>query len=304
VRRITARAASDSAYQLGEGPVWDQARGRLLWVDVVAGNVRTGSLSGDRVEETSCTHVDETVGAVAPASTGELLVAGRRGLHVLDPSGDRREVVHLVPEDKVSRLNDGACDPLGRFVVGSLAQDGRSGRESLYLWDGAGVTTIDDDLTLSNGLAWSADGQVLFSIDTIPGIVWMRGYDPATGTCEPREELLHITDGKPDGMCIDAAGNLWIAIWGAGQVRCYHPSGSVLATIDVPAPHTSSVAFVGPALDRLLITTAREELTARQLEDHPDSGRLFLADVGISGLPVPAWAPATPHLPTSPERKF
>ena len=291
MRHLSAEPASSSAYQLGEGPVWDARRNRVLWVDVVEGTVLSGSLSGYGVVEEFALHVDETVGAVVPAASGGLLVAGRHDLHLVDPLGNQRRLVGVVPRNKQSRLNDGACDPAGRFLVGSLAQDGRTGHECLYRWDSHGVTTLDDDLTLSNGLAWSADGTVLYSIDTGPGIVWQRSYDPATGAAGVRTQVLHVTDGHPDGMCLDVEGNLWIAVWAAGEVRCYRPDGEQIAKVAVAAPHTSSVAFVGPRLDLLLITTARDELTQAQLNAFPDSGRLFSVDVGVVGLPVAAWSP-------------
>lgn len=270
--------------------MWDAPRGRLLWVDVVAGKVMTGSLSGGSVAEESAVTVDDTVGAVVPGPSGELLVAGRRALHLVDELGVTRHLVDVVPDGKQSRLNDGACDPAGRFLVGSLAQDGRTGEECLYRWDGAGMTILDDDLTLSNGLGWSPDGTVLYTIDTTPGVVWQRSYDPVTGEVGARTELLRVTDGSPDGMCLDAEGNLWVAVWGAGEVRCHRPDGERVATVTVAAPHTSSVAFVGPGLDLLLVTTAREDLTESQLAENPDSGRLFMADVGVAGLPVHAWS--------------
>jgi sugar lactone lactonase YvrE len=290
MRHLSAEPASSSAYQLGEGPVWDTQRQRVLWVDVVEGKVLSGSLTGRGVVEESALHVDETVGAVVPSASGDLLVAGRHDLHLVDPLGHQRRLVEVVPRTKPSRLNDGACDPAGRFLVGSLAQDGRTGDECLYRWDSHGLITLDDDLTLSNGLAWSADETVLYSIDTDPGIVWQRSYDPATGATGTRTQALHVRDGHPDGMCLDIEGNLWIAVWAAGEVRCYRPDGEQIATVAVPAPHTSSVAFVGPRLDLLLITTARDELTQDQLEAFPDSGRLFLVDVGVVGLPVAAWS--------------
>jgi sugar lactone lactonase YvrE len=93
-------------------------------------------------------------------------------------------------------------------------------------------------------------------------------------------------------MCADAHGNLWVAIWGAGQVRCYSPAGEQRAVVDVPAPNTTSVAFVGQSLDTLLITTASEQLSGTQLDRYPDSGRLFTARVEVSGVPVPPWTGA------------
>ena len=95
---------------------------------------------------------------------------------------------------------------------------------------------------------------------------------------------------NPDGMCADEHGNLWIAMWGGGQVRCYSPAGEFVAVVEVDAPNTTSVAFVGATLDALLITTASEQLSDEQRACHPDSGRLFIAQVGVSGAPVQHWA--------------
>jgi sugar lactone lactonase YvrE len=131
----------------------------------------------------------------------------------------------------------------------------------------------------------------MYSTDTIPGVIWARAYDPERGDHGPRREVVRLhRGGSPDGLCVDAEGNLWVAIWGGGEVRCYTPTGERLATVSVPAPHTTSVAFVGPGRDTLLITTATDQLSAAQLDAAPLSGRLFLAHVGVAGLPVPAWA--------------
>jgi sugar lactone lactonase YvrE len=197
----------------------------------------------------------------------------------------------LLPEGVDSRLNDGACDPAGRFLVGSMSLDDREEDERLYRVDGTGrVEVVDDGLTLSNGLAWSPDGSTLYHVDSAPGIVWSRPYDVATGAMGPRQQHLRIDDGTPDGMCMDADGRLWIAVYGLGEVRCFDPLGEQVATVEVAAPNTTSVAFVGPALDQLLITTAREGLGAAELQEQPLSGHLFLSDVGTRGVPTTAWA--------------
>jgi sugar lactone lactonase YvrE len=289
---FAATVASDGLYELGEGPLWDEARGRVLWVDINTGAVHGGHLQSGVVAPDMSLQFDETVGAVVCSSEGQLLVAGARRLYrVASPS---RAIVHaeVVPESKHSRLNDGACDPAGRFLVGSMALDARRGEECLYrLEDDGRVTVIDTDLTISNGLAWSPDGGTMYSTDTIPGVVWARSYDAATGAWGRRREVVRLDRGGwPDGLCVDVDGNLWIAIWGGGEVRCYTPSGDRLATVSVPAPHTTSVAFVGPARDTLLITTATDQLSADQREAFPLSGRLFAARVGVAGLPVAAWS--------------
>jgi sugar lactone lactonase YvrE len=300
VSEPSVRVASQRAYGLAEGPVWDAARERVLWVDINAGEVHAGSLHDGVIDDAApLLTLDETVGAVACADDGRLLAAGARDLYVVGTYGRRSRVARLVDDDKDSRLNDGACDPAGRFLVGSMTLDDRTGQECLYrLGDDGRVTVIDDDLTLSNGLTWSPDGTVLYSVDTTPGIVYARPYDAASGAWGERTLVLRIDDGEspggdsasPDGLCTDAAGNLWIAIWGAGQVRSYTPAGELRTTVSVPAPHTSSVAFAGPGLDTLLITTAREGLSPEQLAEFPLSGHLFTARVNAIGLPATPWS--------------
>lgn len=264
---------------LAEGPAWEPGRRSLHWVDIESGEVLAGTVSGTRLEVDRRTGVDRTVGAAVPSAEGRTVVAGRGRLFALEPDGTRTPGPTLLREEG-RRLNDGACDPAGRFVVGSMVLTGPGGNERLVrLEDDGSVTTLDGDLTLSNGLAWSPDGTVMYSVDTVPGTVWRRPYDPATGAVGPRTEHLHVTDGSPDGMCADTAGNLWIAIWGAGQVRCYSPAGEVLHVVQVDAPQVTSVIFVGHALDRLVITTASVGLDPRQ----DGSGLLFTADVPATG---------------------
>jgi sugar lactone lactonase YvrE len=292
---IGATVASARAYELAEGPVWDAERERILWVDISRGDVHTGSLHDSFMEPAARVSFDETVGAVVCADDGRLLVAGARDLYLVDADGRRSQLASLVDARKASRLNDGACDPAGRFLVGSMALDDRVGQECLYRLDADGeVAVIDDDLTLSNGLAWSPEGSVLYSVDTAPGVVWARPYEVASGACGERSVALRIDDGSPDGLCVDAEGNLWIAIWGSGEVRCYTPAGERRTTVDVPAPHTSSVAFVGPARDTLLITTARDQLSAEQLAEFPLSGHLFTARVATAGLATTSWVGGPP----------
>ncbi|MEV0585263.1 SMP-30/gluconolactonase/LRE family protein [Nonomuraea sp. NPDC050310] len=287
--RTTARPAAPDVHALGEGPVWDPARQRLLWVDIVAGVVHEGALDAATGEITpTARHTfGTTVGAVAVAEDGELIVAEQAVLTRVDLAGRRTELARVLPPGRRSRLNDGAVDPAGRFLVGSLPQDDRQGEEVLVRLDGERVTVLDADLTVSNGLAWSPAGDVLYSVDTASGVVWARRYDPADGATGTREQAFTVTEGKPDGMCADAEGNLWVANWGLGRVEHRTPSGELLGTIETGAPHTSSVCFAGPALDTLVITTAVQG----PAEPGPASGRLFTARADVPGLPLPYWRP-------------
>jgi sugar lactone lactonase YvrE len=297
MRRLTAVPATERAFELAESPVWDAARGRLLWVDIDAALLVEGRLGAGSIEVAATRSFDDPVTAVAVAEDGSLAVAVGRRIVELTPEGDPGRSVEVIPATRPSRLNDAVADPEGRLLIGSKSLVGRAGAEVLVRVGPDGVTAIDDDLTLSNGLAWSPDASILYSVDSIPGVVWARDRD-AHGVLGPRRELLRIADGTPDGLCVDTEGCLWIAIWGRGEVRRYLPDGTVEASVGVDAPYTSSVAFAGPDLALLVITTARAESGPGASAASPGSGRLHLADPGVRGIPVPLWSTASLPIPS------
>jgi len=282
--------ANDEQCILGEGPVWDATRNRLLWVDIRRGMVFTGKLQPDgTVTTTDRFEFDQTVGAVAVAVNGDLLIAGADRLIVRHPDGDIDLGPSILPPSSGRRLNDGKVDMQGRFVVGTLCLTGESNSEILVRVDQDSEThVIDDDLTLSNGLAWAPNGYRFYSIDTLRQVVYSRSYYP-DGALGPRTEFLRVSEGYPDGMCLDAEDHLWIAMWGLGEVRRYSPTGELVQTVTVPAPHVSSVSFAGPLLETLVITTATQDLSDEQLEQFPFSGHLFTVEPGVLGLPQLPW---------------
>lgn len=287
----TAEQVTDPVFELAEGPVWDAPRERLLWVDILGGLVLEGRLRAGAVEVTARHELRATVGAVAAAADGTLLVADHHRLTRISPDGTRTSGPDLFADRPDDRWNDGTCDARGRFLVGTLSLTGVRHSQRLVRFDGAAATVLDDDLGLSNGLAFSPDASLLYSVDSVPArTVWVRDYDQDSGSVGPRRTALELTDAVPDGLCVDAAGNLWLAAWSRGQVRCYSPAGDLLDVVEVPAPHTTSLAFVGPGLDQLLITTARGELSPAEQEEFPLSGSLFLARPGCTGLPTHAWS--------------
>ncbi len=289
MKKYVAQCATDRTYQLAEGPLWDHLQKRVLWVDIPTGNVHEGELRGQTVHPTRTRHVDSTVGAVAVATDGGLIVAGHQAVYRIDAAGVSTEIARLVPAGQQRRLNDGKCDPAGRFLVGTLALSDQV-QESLYQIDPSGdVAVIDDDLHMSNGLAWSPDGHIMYSVDTTPGILWERPYDPATGRCGARREAFRVTDGSPDGICADTDGNLWVAVWGTGEVRHFTPHGELIGVVTVAAPYASCVTFVGSDLGTLLISTAIDDLPDKLLTAYPQSGSLFLAEVDARGLPTSLW---------------
>ncbi|WP_394551947.1 SMP-30/gluconolactonase/LRE family protein [Agromyces sp. MMS24-JH15] len=285
------RVATVDAYVLAEGPFWDAPRERLLWVDIESGLVLAGHLAGDgTIQEIERVAFDGKVGAVAVAADGDWIVAVDGRLVRRRPTGELEDGPVLVAPGTGRRLNDGKPDPAGRYVVGSLRMDGPSHAETLAVVDERGIRTLDDDLTLSNGLAWSVDGTVLYSIDTERRTVFRRPWDAATGASGPRTTHLTLADGYPDGMTIDAEDHLWIAVWGLGRVHRYSPAGALVRVVDVPAPFTSSVGFAGPDLGTLVITTSHRDHDADGRAAYPDAGRLFTTRPGVRGAPQPLWS--------------
>ncbi|MGW4929828.1 SMP-30/gluconolactonase/LRE family protein [Agromyces sp. NPDC004153] len=287
--RLTLATAEPGV--LSEGPFWDPVRRSIHWVDIRRGEVLTGTLADDgTIDAVGRVSLPGTVGAMAPSATGEWIVANGDDLVVIRDG----RVVHRMPvigSDGARRFNDGKPDAAGRFLVGTMSLAGPSEREELLVVERDGSQRVlDDDLTLANGLGWSVDGARLHTIDTLRRRVYTRDYDMETGATGRRELLVELDAGFPDGMCVDAEDHLWIAVWGLGQVRRYTPGGDLVRVIEVPAPHTSSVAFAGARLDTLVITTAADELSPPQLEQYPHSGCLFTIVPGVTGLPQPLWA--------------
>ena len=162
MKRYEAVPCSVESYRLAEGPVWDAAAGRIIWVDILAGLVLEGRLTDGVLAESARHAFDGMVGAAVPAADGSLLVAAQERLVILAPDGSRRDGPRVVEPGVRSRTNDGGTDPSGRFLIGTLALDDRFGAERLLRIEHDGeVTVIDDDLALSNGLAWSPDGSKL-----------------------------------------------------------------------------------------------------------------------------------------------
>lgn len=291
VTTIEAAPAGEETYQLAEGPRWDATRTRLLWVDIYAGEVLRGTVDdAGRVTVEHRDRVDGMVGAALPSTDGGLVLAGQEHVATLDPDGTLRQGPRVVPERSGRRCNDAATDPAGRLLVGTLTMEGTSEQEVLVRLepDGA-LITLDDDLGQANGIAFSTDGTRMYSVDTTRHVVHVRDYDAATGRTGPRSVHLDVGDELPDGITVDAADHLWVAVFGAGEVRRYSPASALDTVVRVPAPHTTSTALAGADLRTLVVTTASAELDDAGRDAHPLSGRLFSARVDVPGVPVVPW---------------
>jgi sugar lactone lactonase YvrE len=215
--------------------------------------------------------VDAPVGAVALRAAGGLLIAAGRGVAVC-ADGQRERIGEV---DAGDRVNDGACDPLGRYLIGTLVSEDRPGQAALYQLDRGHMRRLLDGVTISNGLDWSPDGGTLYYVDTPSERVDAFDYDLASGELSHRRVFVDLADvpGRPDGLAVDADGGVWVAMArGGSAVRHFTRDGRAGYVVPVPAPNVTSLAFGGPDLDRLFVTTSRVGVDAAE---HPLAGCVF-----------------------------
>jgi len=286
---MNCRCVLPVAAGLAEGPCWWAEKQVLLWVDIEASRI---GLFDPQTARNNFLHLPAHVGAVVPTSAGDLLLATATGFLRLDPS---TEAVTLLSDPEAdrpgNRFNDGKCDPWGRFWAGTMAYDFEPLAGALWRVN-ADFSCVRQrqGLTISNGLAWSQDRGTLYVIDS-PTLNVLAF--PLTNSGEIAGEpsiCVHIPedwDAVPDGMCIDAEGMLWIALFGGGCVTRWDPvSGQRLERLALPCRQVTSCCFGGPHLDQLFITTARREMDAAAIAAEPLAGGLFQADVGVKGVPA------------------
>ncbi|HEY9292867.1 MAG TPA: SMP-30/gluconolactonase/LRE family protein [Microlunatus sp.] len=289
VDRSTAAQFTEPCSSHGEGPLWDPKRDRLLFVDMLAGDIVAVDGSGRH----SSTHVADVAACLRARRSGGFVLATERGFRTLDD--------HLAPTgslltaftDTTVRMNDGGCDPQGRFYCGSMAYDETLGAGALYRLDpgalevGDPVPAVLTGLTISNGLQWSADGQSAFYNDTPTRQITVFDFDAAAGSLINPRPFVTLPDdqpGAPDGMAIDTEDGIWIALWGGSAVHRYSPDGRLDAVIELPVSNVTACTFGGDDLETLFITTSRQGLADG---DQPQAGAVFSCRPGVTGT--------TPH---------
>ena len=281
------RVVGDVRATLGEGLCWSPASQALWWVDILEHRLYRDAVGGAH----DAWSFDETISAVAERANGAgLAVTLRRGLALFDPAS--RALVRLDEPEREregNRFNDGKCDARGRFWGGTMDFAVRAPSGALYRFDAAGHAqrAIDLGWIVTNGPTWTQDGRTMFVNDTVQRRVVAYAFDPETGAVGASREWLVLpeADGHPDGMTTDAAGRVWMAHWGGACVTCHDPATAAeLARIALPTDHITNVAFGGPELTTLFISSAKFELSDAQLAAQPLAGALFAVETDALGL--------------------
>ncbi len=289
--RVSVEVFADLRADVGEAPHWDQRSMTLLFVDLTGGTIFRYDQSGTALNSFS---VGQEVGAVVPRRDGGLVLAVRDGIAVATDAGDNFELTAPVERDtQGNRMNDAKCDPAGRLLAGTTAFDFTPQAAALYRvepdWS---YDRIVRDITQSNGIAWSPGGSQLYFIDSATQSVDAFDYDTDTGSVGNRRRLVTIerAHGIPDGMTVDSRGNLWVACFGGGAVRCFSPAGEQLDEVLFPVSQVTSCTFGGPGLADLYVTSAAYRLSTERLKREPRAGATFVCRPGVAGVPASSFA--------------
>lgn len=283
--KLDVQVASPTRAEIGEGPIWDPRDETLLWIDMEPGRIHRFSPARGEDEQLD---TGQPIGSIASRASGGLVVAMEEGFACLDDgSSDLRLVAAVEDDDPRTRMNDGKCDRHGRFWAGTASLEPGAG--GLYRLDpDYSVTRVLGDVTASNGLDWSPDDRRLYYVDTMSHGLDVFDFDLDGGLIGNRRRLVDIApaDGLPDGLTVDADGCIWLAVWGASEVRRYTPDGRLDRRIELPASQITSCAFGGTDLDVLYVTSAALDVAAAE----PEAGALFQVRAGVQGLPPRGFA--------------
>jgi len=293
MREFTATPLETERYSLGEGIRWDEVRGELAWVDIATTSSRMMRArvveGGLDIFQTYEFEPGFTVFApFEDRARGWMAGYGDALVHLTE-DGQTKRLVTIVTEDAdVVRTNDGSADPWGGFWVGTMGKQAQSEFGSLYWYRDGEVTTVRSKTTIANGTSWSPDLTTMYWTDSALGTIF-RASVQADGTPGPFEPFIVLPDpseAAPDGHCVDENGHLWVAVWGAREVREYNSAGEQVGRVKVDARQVSCCTLGGPTGTTLFITTAQEGYSAEDSASDPHAGNIFSCDIGVRGRPL------------------
>lgn len=273
------------AFTLAEAPFWDSQTQKLYWVDIAGQLVLRAAADGSNLQ--SC-RLPAKAGFVLPSDDDRLVAGMTDGLYAFTFENPEP---HLLARPDLRgpklRFNDGKCDPRGRLWCGTIDEDGNTSADAaLYAFRNNALVLERDDLFISNGLGWSPDGRFMYHADTANRSIWRYRYDLETGQASQRDLFATIQGcGHPDGLCVDTAGHVYVALYDGCRVTVFDENGEHVDDIVLPVPNVTSCAFGGADLRTLYITTARENMDDALLRRYPQSGCLFAAVLDVQGQP-------------------
>jgi hypothetical protein len=290
---VTITAVGDVTMVLGEGPVWNASDERLYMIDCVGSRMAAYAPATGQTEVWS---LPEYPGSYAFMPDGDVLMAFRRKLARLRLGHGQAVIVTEIDSGidfEVERINDGASDAQGRFWFGTMDRRLKQPIGHLYCagLDGR-VSRQGDGIVLSNGIAWNQTQTVLYHCDSEPGVIYAYDFDAATGQAGNQRVFAGLREGhsSPDGCTLDAQGGLWVVEVGAGRLVRFNPDGTVERRLDVPVTRPTALAFGGPDMATLFMTSMTYDLSDAERQAQPDAGRLFaITGTGCTGVARPLY---------------
>jgi len=284
---------------LGEGPLWSVSDEALYWLDIAQRKLYRRAPGEGHSHAWS---LPDCPGCLAELGAGLVAVAMGEGVLRFSTLHGTTQLMRA-PSDRRpgTRFNDGKVDPDGRFWVGTMqnniAPDGT--QKPITRTDGAlfrfdpdgNVSTVEENIGVSNTLAWSVEQRRFYFADSVPGCIYVYDYDYETGGIHHKRLHFQASDcGVPDGSAIDVDGCLWNARWDAGAILRITPDGRVDRRVELPLLRPTSCIFGGPRFQTLFVTSARMGLTGAQLQIFPLSGSVLAISGLAQGLPVPPFS--------------
>ncbi len=287
MKTLTADCVLDAKAVLGEGPVWRAETQDLVWVDIESARV---CCFNPATGENQTWDVGEKPGLAVPTKQGDLILGTSVGFVRLDlASGVLSPIIDPEQDLPNNRFNDGKVDPEGRLWAGTMGLDEAPNVGSLYrLNRNLSTDKLFDQVTISNGMAWTSDQKTFYYIDSPTRRVDVFDCDMAGGTVSDRRTAFELPEGMgyPDGMSIDNEGMLWVALWQGWGVARFALGGALLAKVEVPVECVTSCCFGGENWDELYITTSSRDLDETGRAEQPLAGGLFRCRPGVSGPPT------------------
>ncbi len=288
--------------ELGESPFWHPQENLLYWVDIPGKKIQRSDASLRQIESWA---MPSEPGCIAPAANGGLVLALRHGVFRAQHwGGPLQRIATLDYDPSRMRANDGKCDALGRFWIGTIDESRAAHDAALYCLDGrgGGTPTLSHKAgpaTTANGLAWSPDGRTLYWADTPAHLVWAWDFEPEGAALSAQRVFAQFAPkpaawqfdqggyrGRPDGATVDIGGNYWVAMFEGRRLCQFAPDGRLLSEIDTPLQCPTMPCFGGADLGTLFVSSARHHRSTAELSAFPLSGCLLSMGVAQTGLPV------------------
>jgi L-arabinonolactonase len=272
--------------ELGEGVLWDERTQAFVWTDILGRKFYRLPWGSDAPEVID---LPDRLGSFALTEDPHIIVAAfSDGFARFNLATGALGWLAQPQLARGVRFNDGRADRFGTFVAGTMVEDvnaagGNDAGALFRLEEDNSLSQLLHGFHISNSLCWSPDGHSMYHSDSPAQAITEYAYDPLGARY--RKVIATFDEGFPDGATVDAAGRIWVALWAAGKVAVLDPAGARLGVVPVAASQPTCVAFGGPDLDILAVTSARTDLSADELARQPDAGALFLYRVNAVGLP-------------------